>query len=56
MIVCLSHGLDEDKDELIPEWREELQRRACTIDAGKAILIPSAVLWNEINQRLGTTF
>ncbi|MCX6878081.1 MAG: addiction module protein [Verrucomicrobia bacterium] len=56
-LACrLLESPDEDEHELTPEWCEELQRRASAIDAGKAILMPSAALWNEINQHLGTIF
>jgi len=48
-------SLDEDEDELNSAWRDELQRRIENIDAGKAQLIPAKDLWNEINQRFGTT-
>jgi putative addiction module component (TIGR02574 family) len=52
----LLESLEEDEHELSPEWREELQRRVASIDAGKAKLIPAEDLWKEIGQRFGSTF
>ena len=51
----LLESLDEDEDNPSPEWRAELQRRVDNIDAGNAKLIPAGDLWNEANQRFGTT-
>lgn len=51
----LLESLDADDHELSPEWREELRQRASAVDAGKAKLIPSSDLWNEINRRFGAT-
>ena len=51
----LLESLDQDEHELSPEWREELQRRVGNIEAGKTKLVPAQDLWNEINQRFGTT-
>lgn len=52
----LLESLEEDEHELSPEWREELQRRVASIDAGKAKLIGAEDLWKEIGQRFGATF
>jgi putative addiction module component (TIGR02574 family) len=52
----LLESLDEDDFELSPQWREELRRRVSDIDSGKAKMIPAEDLWNEVNQRFGTTF
>ena len=51
----LLESLDEDEHELSPEWRDELQRRIANIDAGTVKLIPAEDLWNEANQRFGST-
>lgn len=51
----LLESLDQDEHELSPEWREELQRRVGDIESGKTKLVPAQDLWNEINQRFGTT-
>jgi putative addiction module component (TIGR02574 family) len=55
LVTRILESLDEDEDELNSAWRDELQRRIENIDAGKAQLIPAKDLWNEINQRFGTT-
>ena len=52
----LIESLEEDERELSPEWREELQRRVASIEAGETKLIPAEDLWKEIGQRFGSTF
>jgi putative addiction module component (TIGR02574 family) len=52
----LLESLEEEEHELSPEWREELQQRVASIDAGNAKLIPAEDLWKEIGQRFGSTF
>lgn len=52
----LLESLEEDEHELSPEWREELQRRVASIEAGETKLIPAEDLWKEIGQRFGATF
>ena len=52
----LIESLAEDERELSPEWREELQRRVASIEAGETKLIPAEDLWKEIGQRFGSTF
>lgn len=51
----LLESLEEDEPELSPEWSEELRRRISNLDVGMAKLIPAETLWQEVNQRFGTT-
>lgn len=49
-------SLEDDGSEVSSRWREELERRAGDIDAGKATLLPAQTVWKRINERYGTSF
>ena len=55
LVSRLLDSLADNDHELSPEWREELRQRVGNIDAGKATLIPTEDLWQEVNQRFAST-
>ena len=48
----LLESLDLDQDFAVsPEWREEIRRRCVEIDSGKAQLLDSAMVINELREK-----